>query len=407
MAKYKYTAVAENGNPYSGTAEAKDEHSLAKILRAKGYVLVSANVENGKNKKMNFDILAFFGFHGVPLTEKIMFCRNVRIMINAGIALPKALQILSEQTKNKRFKNTLIEVKDDLLRGNSFSKSLGEHPSIFSELFCNMIKAGEETGTLENIFRNLTNQMEKEHELKSRIKGAMMYPAVILTAMVGIGILMLIVVVPTLSKTFEDMDIELPMATKIIINLGDFMAEQWYVAILIFAFLALVFKTLFKKGSKGKIMSYLILNTPIVGPVAKKSSATLTARTLSSLMASGIPIVRSLKIISNTMSNFYFRSALIDCSKKVEKGEKLSVALSPYENIFPSLIIQMIAVGEETGMTPETLSKIADFLEEEVANTTKNLSTVIEPVLMIVIGAAVGFFAISVIQPMYSMLSGI
>ena len=407
MAKYSYTAVAENGNPHSGTAEAKDEHSLAKILRAKGYVLVSAIPEDEKNKKRNIDILAMFGFHGVPSPEKIMFCRNIRIMINAGIALPKGLQILSEQTKNKRFSNVLAEVKNDISRGNSFSKALSKYPDIFSELFCNMIKAGEETGTLENIFRNLSNQMEKEHELKSRIKGAMMYPAVILTAMVGIGILMLIVVVPTLSNTFDDMGIELPIATKIIIHLGDFMAEQWYVVILIFAFLVLALKNLLKKGSRGKVISYLILNMPIVGPIAKKTSATLVARTLSSLMASGIPVVRSLKMISNTMSNFYFRSALIDCSKKVEKGEKLSKALAPYENIFSSLIIQMIAVGEETGMTPETLSKMADFLEEEVANITENLSTIIEPVLMIFIGAAVGFFAISIIQPMYSMMSGL
>ena len=407
MAKYSYTSISKNGDTYSGTAEAKDEHSLAKILREKGYILISANIEDEKKKKMNVDIMSILGFRGVPLTEKIMFCRNIRIMVNAGIALPKGLQILSEQTKNKRFKNTLVEVKNDISKGNSFSKALSKYPDIFSELFCNMIKAGEETGTLENIFKNLTNQMEKEHQLKSSIKGAMMYPAVILTAMVGIGILMLIVVVPTLSKTFDDMGIELPMATKIIINLGDFMAEQWYIVILIFAFMALALKKMFKKGSKGKMMSYLILHTPIIGPVAKKSSATLVARTLSSLAASGIPIVRSLKIISNTMSNFYFKSALIDCGKKVEKGEKLSVALTPYENIFPSLIIQMIAVGEETGMMPETLSKIADFLEEEVANVTKNLSTIIEPVLMIFIGAAVGFFAISIIQPMYSMMSGL
>lgn len=404
MAKYSYVAVSKNGDPHAGTAEAKDEHVLAKILRAKGDVLVSANIEDKKNKKMDIDILAMLGFHGVPSAEKIMFCKNLGIMINTGIALPKSLRILSEQTKNKRFKNALIEIKDDLLKGSVFSVSLSKHPSIFSELFCNMVKVGEETGTLETVFKNLTNQMEKEHELKSRIKGAMVYPAVILTAMAGIGVLMLIVVVPTLTETFDDLGVELPLATQMILKLGNFLSEQWYFVILMFACLTLVLQILLKKGGKGKTISYLVLHIPVVGPLAKKSNATLIARTLSSLMSSGIPIVRSLRIISNTLGNFYFRNALINCAKKVEKGEKLSVALTPYQNIFPALIIQMIAVGEETGMTPETLSKIADFFEEEVANVTKNLSTIIEPLLMIVIGAAVGFFAVSVIQPMYSML---
>ncbi len=270
-----------------------------------------------------------------------------------------------------------------------------------------MVKVGEETGTLEEALKTLTQQMEKEHELRSKIKGAMIYPAVIICAMIGIGILMLIMVVPNLAKTFEELNIELPFTTKLVISLGTFLAQKWFFAIMIvivfFFFLRLILKT--KTGKRA--IDKLVLKIPIISSIVKKTNSAYTARSLGSLFSSGVPIARALEVVSRALGNIYFQEAISDAAEKVRKGIKLSEALRPYENIYPTIVIQMIEVGEETGETSDILKRLADFFEEEVSNSTKNLSAVIEPVLMLIIGAMIGFFAVSMIQPMYSMLGAI
>ena len=253
----------------------------------------------------------------------------------------------------------------------------------------------------------LANQMEKDHNLRSKIKGALVYPAVIIFAMFGVGILMLTTVVPKLADTFEDLGIELPATTKFIIFLGTFLSEKWYIALLIFG-VVIFFGISFLKTRKGKqILSKILLKTPIISPLAKKTNCAYTARTLSSLIASGVPLVKGLQIASGAVTNFYYQKALKEMALKVQKGEKLSIAISEYENIYPIIIIQMLKVGEETGETSAILEKIAGFFEQEVTDSAKNLSSIIEPVLMLIIGGAVGFFAVSMIQPMYSMLEAI
>ncbi len=405
MPRYFYTAKSFKGEIKSGILEAKDEHQLARSLRQEGYILISASLEK-ETKKGKFELsLPFLG--GVSLTEKMMFTRNLRIMIAAGISLPRALETLALQSKSKKFSKALLSVDDEITKGRSFSDSLAKHSDIFSELFISMVKVGEEAGTLEEVLKILTNQMEREHELKSKVKGAMVYPAVIILAMIGIGILMLIVVVPQLAKTFEELNVELPPTTNLVINLGNFLAEKWYFCILIIIGLLFLLRIILKTKGGKRVVDFLTLRIPIISPIIKKTNSAYTVRTLSSLIASGVPIVRALEIVSGTLGNIYFQEAMIDASEKVRKGSKLSDALKPYDGLYPSTVIQMVEVGEETGETSTILAKLADFFEEEVTNATKNLSAVIEPVLMLLIGAAVGFFAVSMIQPIYGMLGAI
>lgn len=408
MPKYFYTAKSFQGESRSGTLEAKNKSELASLLRQEGFILIEATEEEVKKRppsKFWRGALPFFG--GVSLTEKMFFTRNLQIMVVSGISLPRALKTLSEQTKNKKFQKVLKEISEGVIKGESFSQALSKHSDVFSELFQNMVKVGEEAGTLEEVLRVLTLQMEREADLKSKITGAMIYPAVIILAMAGIGILMLVMVVPQLAKTFQELNIELPATTKLVIFLGTFLAEKWFLCILIIFFFIFLLRIALKQKEGKKIMDNLILKLPILSPLIKKINSAYATRTLSSLISAGVPIVRSLEITSGAVGNFYFKKTIIEASEKVRKGEKLSEALKPYQNLYPSIVIQMIEVGEETGETSNVLQKLADFFEEEVGNATKNLTAIIEPVLMLLIGGVVGFFAISMVQPMYSMLGSI
>lgn len=406
MPVYLYTAINGAGERVSGSEAAEDERQLAQILHKKGYLLTT--VKTNKKKKGLVSVLSFLeNFQSVSLTEKLMFTRNLQVMVAAGIPLPKSLEVLAKQTGNKRFKTTLLEVQKMVVQGKTFSDALEEYPKVFSDLFVSMVRVGEESGTLEKVTEQVMVQLEREHEVKSKVLGAMLYPAVIITAMTGIGTLMLLVVVPQLAQVFDELGVELPLTTRLVIGFGTFTAERWYILFpAVFLSVGILFR-LWKTKSGKRIVDTLVLKAPIFSGIVRKSNAALMTRTLSSLIASGVPIVRSLEITAHVVGNVYFQDSLAASSKKVGKGSKLSEALGEYDNIYPIMVVQMIAVGEETGETGKILGKLAEFFEGEVSDVTKNLTSILEPILMLLIGAVVGFFAISMIQPMYSMLGAI
>lgn len=406
MPTYFYTAISPAGDKITGTENAPTKQDLARILHEKGYVLTNANA--GERKKGFSGIRGILnGLLGVSLKDKLVFVRNLQVMISAGVPLPKALDILAGQTNNRRFRSTLTEIRKKVVEGQSISQAMEGYPSVFPELVTNMIKVAEESGTMEDVLSRLTLQMEREYDLKSKVKGALLYPAVIVTAMIAIGILMMVAVVPKLAATFADLGIELPITTRIIIGLSEFMTERWYVAVPALVLSVVLVWRAGKTAPGRHVLDTIYLKIPIIGGIVQKTNAALTTRTLSSLIFAGIPIVRALEITSRVVGNTHFRGALIASAEKVRKGAKVSEALHPYEGLYPSVVIQMLEVGEETGQTSEVLRKLADFFEGEISNVTKNLTSIIEPILMLVIGVVVGFFAISMIQPMYSMLGAI
>ncbi len=405
MPSYIYSAKSLTGEEKSGITEAKDPRQLARTLRQQGLLLIRAELEIRETKKQ---LKISFPFsRGVSLAEKMFFTRNLQVMIAAGFPLPRAMMTLADQAKSKKFRMALLGIGGEITKGNTFSNSLAKYPDIFSELFLGMVKVGEESGTLENVLKTLSLQMERENDLKSKIIGALIYPAVIIAAMMGIGILMLVMVVPKLAETFAELGIELPLTTRIVIGTATFLTQKWYLVIVIlFGLVSLVLRAMKTKNGR-KIIDNLTLKIPIISQIVRKTNSAYTVRTLSSLITAGVPLPRSLEITAGSLGNIYYKTAIMTAAEKVRKGEKLSEALSPFENIYPITVIQMIAVGEETGETSNVLGKLADFFEEEVSNSTKNLTAVVEPVLMLVIGAVVGFFAISIVQPMYSMLGSI
>jgi type IV pilus assembly protein PilC len=402
MPKYFYQAKSLQGESKSGVLEAKDKFELARILKKEGFILIKAEIEKERKR---FKIPTFS--LGVSLTDKIFFTRNLKVMIGAGLPLTKALFSLSNQVKSPTFKKALSEISEKVTKGENFSNALSFYPQIFPELYQNMVKVGEETGKLEEVLEILATQMEREHELKSKVKGAMIYPAVVISAMVGIGILMLVMVVPKLAETFEELEVELPPTTKFVIFLGTFLQKNFAFLFLGFIFLFFLFSRFLKTKFGKKLFDKLIFSIPVVSDISKKNSSALMTRTLSSLISAGVALPRALEIGANTLGNFYFKEALLKGAERVKKGEKLSQTLKEYQKFIPLTVITMLQVGEETGETAEILEKLSEFYEAEVTSATKNLASVVEPVLLLLIGGAVGFFAISMVQPMYSMLQAI
>lgn len=405
MPNYFYTAKSLNGETRTGNSPAKDLNQLAQNLKNEGLILIRAIPEEEKTIKSKFRFL--LPSFGVPPMKKVMLIRNLWVMVGAGLSIVKSLDILSKQFKNRKLQNALLGIKEKINKGNNFSDSLSEYPDIFSDLFLNMVKIGEESGTLEEVFEILCLQMEREHELKSKMRSAMIYPSIILLTMLGIGALIVTVVLPRLSDFFNSMDVELPIYTRIVLDFGTFAQKNWHLLLLI-PLILICSILLAIKTKKGKwVKDTLLLKIPFISSLVKKSNSALFVRSLSSLTSSGVPLTRSLEIISKTVGNFYFKKALFESIEKIKKGEKLSNALKANQSLFPFGTIEMMEVGEETGKTSIILKKLADFYEQEVITAAENLSVAIEPALILILGLAVGFFAVSIIGPMYSAMQSI
>lgn len=404
MPRYFYQAKSLEGKEESGSLIAKNERQLARALREKGYFLISAQVAGEEKKMARLNI--FEKLIGVPFQEKLFFTRNLEVMTRTGIPLPRAFVILAQQTKSKKFSEALKKISEKIIKGESISSALSSFPGIFSSLFQETLKVGEETGKLEDSLKVLAVEMEREYTLRSRVKTAMIYPLVILCTTFAIGILMMIVAVPKLKVAFEELNIELPLTTRMILGGADFLIKRWWLALLII--FALVIASVLGLRSKkgGKVWDTIVLKIPIVSNIVRQTNSTLFLRILGSLLKAGVPVVRALEVTSGALTNFYFKRSLSKAAETIKKGGKLSQALKAYQEIYSPMVLQMMEVGEETGETSEILEKLADFYEEELNNVTKRLSSIIEPILILIIGGVVGFFAISMMQPLFSVMGG-
>lgn len=409
MPTFYYTAKSQKGEIKSGTLEARDKHNLAQALRREGFILTSSQSMGEERKKGKIDLAnRFKGIIGrVTLIEKVMFARHLAVMIGAGFSLHKGLEVLAKQTKNSNFKKIINDITNRIKKGEALASSFAKYPKVFNNFFVSMIRVGEKGGNLEGVLKILADYLKKEHEFITKVKGAMVYPAVIVIAMIGIGILMMIVVMPKITAMFEELKVDLPLATRIIIAISNFLANYFIIGIVILlGCIFIIFK--FLKTKKGKhFLSWFFLKMPLFNKITRKMNCARFARGFSSLMKSGVPVVESLNITAQTVSNVYYSKSLFEAATEVKKGKKIQESLEKNKEIYPILVSQMIGVGEETGQLSEISDRLAGFYEEEVKNITDNLASVIEPVLMIIIGIIVGFFAVSMIQPMYSMMQAL
>jgi len=398
--KYSYKAKNINGEITADVLEADDEIILRKKLKENGLTLFSLKEEK-KNK--NIDLEFITKYLGVPQLEIMTFVHLLAVMVKAGLSLSRALDALSRQTKNENFAKVISAVNSDVAKGNSFADSLAKHPKVFDDLFVNMVRVGEISGTLDTILELSAEQMKKDYELKSRVKGAMMYPAVILCVMLAVGVIVMVYIVPKLTAMFSSMNAELPTSTKFLIGISNLFINHGIEILIIVLALGFLLRKFLQTAAGIKIFDQIILRLPIFGEIAKKINIARFARTTSSLIKGGVPISAALKTVSKTLSNYYYQESINKAAEKIEKGVNLKDVLGETKNLYSPLVLQMIEVGEETGALDSILMDLAEFYEGEINETTKNLSTIIEPILMVMMGIAVGFFAISMIQPMYSI----
>ena len=402
--KFKFKAVKRGGERYDGIRDSSDKFSLYAELKADGDTLITAQ-EVGEKSQFFRNILN--SFSSVPMHQNIIFAKNLGAMINAGLPLARSLSVLEKQIKNKKLKSTIASMELDIRKGKTLSESSRAYPSIFSNLFVSMVKAGEESGRLAESLGIVSNQMDGMYKLKNKIRGAMIYPAVIISIMIVIGVLMLVFVVPSITATFKDLKVQLPFITKALIFSSDFLKNNFIISLLTVIILCVIvyFLSVSKRGSR--LIDKVLIKMPVIGELVRETNAARTARTLSSLLSSGVPFAESILITSEVVQNSYFRDILTEARVKVEKGETISSVFLTKTNICPIFVGEMMSVGEETGSLPSMLMEVADYYENSVDQKTKDLSTIIEPVLMVIIGAAVGFFALAMITPIYSLMDSI
>lgn len=404
MPTFKVTAVTKDDEQYHEVVEATDRFQVYHDIRERGDRVLDL-VEDSKRSLFSLEkILSIF--NTVSLDEKVVLTRNLAAMLEAGLTTSRALGVMERQTKNGRLKNVLGSMIGEVKNGGTFSSALSKFPDVFPQLLISMVRAGEESGKLADSLRVVSTQMERSSALTKKVKGALIYPSIVVIAMIGIGILMLIYVVPTLTQTFNDVGAKLPPTTQLIITVSNFLLNNTLLALGGF-FLFVVGLIALARSSRGKIvLDWIFLRIPVIRVLVMETQSARTMRTLSSLLSAGVDVIYSLTITRDVVGNVFYQKVLKDAEAAVTKGGAMSEVFVKHPELYPPLVAEMVAVGEETGRLSELLRETATFYEESVEQQTKDLSTIVEPVLMVVIGGFVGFFAISMIAPIYSLSSG-
>lgn len=398
---FTYKASRSDGTQYDGTLEAVDKFALYKELHARGETVLSVALK--KTNSSFLSRLTAISFGGVRQQDKIMFAKNLSAMLRAGLPLSRALTVLEKQIKGKRWGDIFAALIDGLSKGTSFSVALSTFPKVFPPFMISMVSVGEESGSLAGSLSIVGDQLEKSHALEKKVRGAMIYPAIIIGVMVIIAILMFVFVVPQLTATFASFGAALPLSTRIILGVSAALGHH-YLIIILAALVVIVGIYVFSKTNIGRRFNHtLILKLPITGYIAKEVNSARTARTLSSLLTSGVDVVGALKITGNVVQNVHYQNLLHNAAENIQKGGSLEKIFLSRPDLYPDFIAEMVGVGEETGTLSKTLLEVAVFYENEVDEKTKDMSTIIEPVLMILIGIGVGFFALAIISPIYSL----
>lgn len=397
MLTYRYTALNEQGGASSGLIEASDEHQAADILRTRKLLITSLELKRQSN------IMEMLGGNRVPAKQLATVTRQLSTMVTAGLPLTQALEVLVGQLKPGLFKRTMDNIIRDVDGGLSFSKSLEKYPNVFPRLYISLIKAGEASGNLDLILTKLASSLESQAEFKAKVKGALIYPVIILVAMAGVMAIMMVFVIPQMKQVYSSLNVELPLSTKILVGMSNLFTSQWYVIIILTAACIFGYRY-FAKTLRGRyILADVYNKVPVFGKLSTEVQLTQFIETLALLISSGVPILDALDISKETLSNIRFQEATANIAQSVEKGASLAAAIER-QPIFPIIVSQMAAIGEKTGKLDEVLGKIGVSFEEETNNTVKNLSTALEPIIMIVLGVCVGFLIFALLLPIYGVL---
>lgn len=342
-------------------------------------------------------------FNRVTLKERVFFARQLATMIQSGIPLDQALRIVFNQTKNSVMRRTIEQVIHDLQGGYSFSTAIAAQPNVFNKVFIAVVSSGEQSGKMDVVLKRLAEQLENEASFQGKIRSALLYPSFIFAAMIAVAIVMMVRVIPQLKSIFEEAGAALPISTRILITISDFMSQYWYLAILIVAGGIVGLRLFFGNTPRGRLLwNQIQIHTPIIGGLNQGAYMARMTRTLNMLVESGIPIIEAIKIVAEVLNNRIYYEGLQDVAAQVERGVQISAPMSK-NPIFPVIVSQMIAVGEQTGRLGDILGNLADYYEEETANKVKGLSSLLEPAIILVIGGGVAFLVFSILLPIYNI----
>lgn len=407
MPTFTYKGEDKEGAAVEETVTADDRFAVYEIARQNGHSIrtITTATKFGGFSGFSMDKINFF-LGKVKTDELVMVTRNLGSMLTAGLTISRALSVIERQSTNARLKIIISKIIARINKGDQFYEGLRDFPKEFSGLYVAMVKAGEESGNLAESLQTLSMQLDRANNLKKKIKGAMMYPSIVLIVMFIIAILMMLFVMPQIIAVFENAKMELPATTKFLIALTNLMNDH---TLLVLGSLGAFFTTVvyFLRSKIGnRLVAFTIVRLPAIGTMVKETNAARTARTLSSLLRSGVDVIQSLEITEEVVQNIYYKRIIRMARDRVEKGTSLSETFIEHKELYPILVGEMILVGEETGQIAGMMGELAIFYETEVERKTKDLSTIIEPLLMVVIGTGVGFFALALIAPIYSIGSG-
>lgn len=396
---YTYRARNKENQVVGGIVQAVSIEAAKKILQKNELTPIAITIP-----KTVADYLPFL--NRVTLKDRTLFARQLATMIEAGLTLSQALRLLIRQTKRGKFRDVMEGVLNDVQDGFSFSTALAKYPDIFDAVFINVVRSGEATGKLEDVLAQLSTNMEKDVKVRGKIKGALMYPVFILCAMVGVGILMMVRVIPQLRDLFLSSGKELPFSTRTLIAISDFMVNQWYFLIPMVIAAIVAIRAFFRSETGIRFFSRFSLRVPVLGGIIEETNMARFGRLLGLLLGSGVPLLEALRLINDSFSNRLYQRGIQIVSEQVERGIPMSVPISD-NPIFPLMVGQMVSVGEQTGKMDEVMTKLAEYYEAEVDSKVAGLSSLIEPAVIIVLGIGVAGLVIAILLPIYQISTSI
>lgn len=401
MPGFTYVAVDKRGKEKRGNVEADNRERVVEILKNDGLIPVSVKEQGVLNKEIDFSI-----GKKVKPRDLSVFCRQFVSITQAGVPMKEALQMLSEQTENKWLKRAISEVLLSVEKGNTLADSMRGQADIFPPMLINMVEAGENSGSLEMAFSRMAIQFEKEAKLKATIKKATIYPIILIIAAIGVTAIMLLFVIPIFIDMFADLDVEMPAITMWVMNTSKWVTANWYIILAVIVAVVVAYKIIYKTEQGRFMIDQIKMKMPLFGKLTVKTACAQFARTMSTLLSSGISTIDALETVSKIVNNIHYTNALMKAREEVMKGIPLSEPLTA-SKIFPPMVCHMTGIGEETGNIEEMLEKLADYYDEEVEMTTQSVLAAMEPLIIVFMVLVVGTLVIAVISPIGAMYNGL
>ncbi|MDR5695467.1 MAG: type II secretion system F family protein [Armatimonadota bacterium] len=402
MAVFRYSARDSSGRVLTGTIEADNEAMVVAKLQEMGFFITRLEEE-----RRRFDLgVAFRRFQRIGLRDLTVFSRQFATMVNAGLSIVRTLTILESQTENARLREIIGVVRRDVEEGSPLSDAMAKHPDAFSSLVVNMVRAGEVGGVLDDVLQRIASFFEKDLALRQKVRAAITYPLVVFTFAVGIVLFLVFFILPQFVAFFEGLDLVLPLPTRILMATTRFMTARWYVLLAVIVLLVYGFRSYIRTPEGRMWWDRWKLNMPLFGPLVRKVSISRFSRTFATLLASAVPIIQALDVVGRAVDNKVFEKATEQVKSSIREGESISGPLQQ-SGIFPPMVIHMVSVGEETGNLDGMLQKVADFYDQEVETMLSQLTSILEPLLILFLGVVVGFIVLSFYLPLYQLITGI